>query len=69
MLAKRQPKEVKGMEISRRRFLAVSGAGAVLVAGRPLIAGHDGIVPTMVNAAATAEITAHALRRNITVLD
>jgi len=69
MLAKRQPKEVKGMEISRRRFLAVSGAGAVLVAGRPLIAGHDGIVPTMVNAAATAEITAHALRRNITVLE
>ena len=32
MLAKRQSKDVKGIEISRRHFLAVSGAGAALAA-------------------------------------
>jgi glyoxylase-like metal-dependent hydrolase (beta-lactamase superfamily II) len=69
MLTKRQSKDVKGKIFSRRHFLAMSGAGAALVAGRPLIAGEDGIVPTMVKAAAAAKITTHALRRNISVLE
>jgi glyoxylase-like metal-dependent hydrolase (beta-lactamase superfamily II) len=69
MLPKRQPKRVGEAEYSRRGFLAVAGAGALLLARRPLIAQKDGIVPTMVNAAAKAKIIAHPLRRNITVLE
>jgi len=69
MLLKRQPRDVEGMEISRRRFFAVAGVGAVLLARRPLIAGEEGIVPTMVNAAAKATIVTHPLRRNISVLE
>lgn len=69
MLPKRQPKRVGEAEDSRRGFLAAAGAGALLLARRPLIAQKDGIVPTMVNAAAKAKITAHPLRRNITVLE
>ena len=69
MLTKQQSKDVKREMFSRRHFLAMSGAGAALVAGRPVIAGHDGIVPTMLKAAAAAKITTHTLRRNITVLE
>jgi len=69
MLRKRQSKDVEGMQISRRRFFAVSGVGAVLLARRPLIAAEDGIVPTMVNAAAKAKIVTKTLRRNISVLE
>jgi len=69
MLPKRQPKRVGEAEYSRSGFLAVAGAGALLLARRPLIAQKDGIVPTMVNAAAKAKIIAHPLRRNITVLE
>ena len=58
-----------GIEISRRRFIAVSGGGAVLLAGRPLIALKGGIVPTMVDAAAKATIVTRTLRRNISVLE
>jgi glyoxylase-like metal-dependent hydrolase (beta-lactamase superfamily II) len=38
-------------------------------ARRPLIAAEDGIVPTMVNAAAKAKIVTKTLRRNISVLE
>src|SRR4029077_7097046 len=69
MLRKRQPKDVEGIEFSRRRFLAVSGIGAVLLARRPLIAAEDGIVPPMRNAAAKAKIVTKTLRRNISVLE
>ena len=36
---------------------------------RPLFAEGDGIVPTMVNAAAKAKISVHPIRRNISVLE
>ncbi len=65
MLPVRRP-NVEGREISRRRFL--TAAGALLLAGRRLN-GDDGIVPTMVNAAAKAKIISHPVRRNITVLE
>ena len=65
MLPVRRP-NVEGRGISRRRFL--TAAGALLLAGRRLNA-DDGIVPTMVNAAAKAKIISHPLRRNITVLE
>ncbi len=57
--------------ISRRRLLAMAGlyAGGTLAARRPLIAEAEGVVPTMVHAAAKAKITVHPLRRNISVLE
>ncbi|QOY85904.1 MBL fold metallo-hydrolase [Paludibaculum fermentans] len=57
--------------ITRRRMLAVAGTamGAALTAGSPLLALEDGIVPTMVNAAAKAKIVVQPLRRGITVLE
>ncbi len=57
--------------MSRRGFLAAAGfsaAGAALLGPRPLFGG-EGIVPTMVNAAAKAKITVQPLRRNISVLE
>ncbi len=45
-----------------------SASAATLIPGR-LLAQDDGIVPTMVKAAASAKITVHALRRNISVLE
>ncbi len=57
-------------KISRRHFLAVAGvsSGAALLARRSLFAEEQGIVPTMINAAAVAKIEVQPLRRNITVL-
>ncbi len=57
--------------ISRRRLLALAGfsAGAALLARRTLFAKEEGIVPTMVDAAAKAKITVHPVRRNISVLE
>lgn len=57
--------------ISRRRVLEMAGlsAGATLFAYPPLLAAEEGIVPTMVNAAAQATITIHPVRRNISVLE
>jgi glyoxylase-like metal-dependent hydrolase (beta-lactamase superfamily II) len=69
MLLTQQEKGVEGMQISRRRFLAVSGVGAVLFARRPLLAAAGGIVPTMINAAASAKIVTRTLRRNVSVLE
>lgn len=56
---------------SRRDFLELAGlsAGAVLLARQRLFADEQGIVPTMVNAAAKAKITVQRLRRNISVLE
>src|SRR5258708_37537005 len=55
--------------LSRRRFIAAAGLGAATVcAPRLLFAQETGIVPTMFNDAARAEIEVHPLRRNISVL-
>lgn len=58
-------------KVSRRQVLAVVGvsAGAALFARRPLLAKDEGIVPTMVNAAAKAKIETQTVRRNISVLE
>jgi glyoxylase-like metal-dependent hydrolase (beta-lactamase superfamily II) len=63
--------QTESFEISRRRLFAMAGisAGAALFVRRPLFANEEGIVPTMVNAAAKAKISAQPLRRNITVLE
>jgi glyoxylase-like metal-dependent hydrolase (beta-lactamase superfamily II) len=63
--------QIESFGISRRRLLAVAGfsAGATLLARRPLLANEEGIVPTMVNAAAKAKISVHPIRRNISVLE
>lgn len=57
--------------ISRRHFLALAGAtaGAAVSSQRSLFASTEGIVPTMVNAAAKAKITVQPIRRNISVLE
>jgi len=57
--------------ISRRRFLAAAGltTSAAVLARRSLLAAKEGIVPTMVNAAAKAKITVQPIRRNISVLE
>jgi glyoxylase-like metal-dependent hydrolase (beta-lactamase superfamily II) len=49
--------------------MAGISAGATLLARRPLFAKEKGIVPTMVDAAAKAEIIVHPVRRNISVLE
>ena len=56
---------------SRRKFFELAGAsaGAALLSRRRLFADEQGIVPTMVNAAAKAKITVQPLRRNISVLE
>ncbi|MEO8662603.1 MAG: MBL fold metallo-hydrolase, partial [Bryobacteraceae bacterium] len=63
--------ETESTRLSRRRLLALAGgyAGATLLMRRPLFANDDGIVPTMVNAAAKAKISVHPIRRNISVLE
>lgn len=63
-------KHMESPHITRRSILAAGAAiGTALAAGRPLLALEDGIVPTMVNAAAKAKIDVHPLRRGITVLE
>jgi glyoxylase-like metal-dependent hydrolase (beta-lactamase superfamily II) len=56
---------------SRRRFIATVGLSSSVVPlfPRRLSAKDDGIVPTMVRAAANAKITVQPLRRNISVLE
>ena len=63
--------QAESIRISRRRLLAVAGlsAGATLLVRRPLFVNENGIVPTMVNAAARAKIVVHPVRRNISVLE
>lgn len=63
--------QIQPIRISRRRLLALAGvsAGATLLVRRSLFAEDDGIVPTMINAAAKAKITVHPIRRKISVLE
>lgn len=58
-------------DLSRRKFIAVAGSAAGVVAFAPgfLFAQNKGIVPTMIDAAAKATIKTYSLRRNISVLD
>ena len=64
-------KPIEATRISRRRLLTAAGvsAGATLLSTRPLFGKEDGIVPTMINAAAKAKITVQPIRRNISVLE
>jgi glyoxylase-like metal-dependent hydrolase (beta-lactamase superfamily II) len=64
-------KQAESIRISRRRLFAMAGlsVGATLLARRSLFAKEEGIVPTMVNAAAKAKISTQPLRRNISVLE
>jgi glyoxylase-like metal-dependent hydrolase (beta-lactamase superfamily II) len=57
--------------LSRRRMLAMAGfsMSAALFRVRAPAAAKEGIVPTMVHAAAVAKITTSPLRRNISVLE
>ena len=57
--------------LSRRNFIAVTGSAAAAVAFAPrfLFADSKGIVPTMIDEAAKAQITTYPLRRNISVLE
>lgn len=57
--------------LSRRGFMAAAGisAGAVFLPGHELPTVGDGVVPTMVRAAATTKIKVQPLRRNISVLE
>lgn len=56
---------------TRRDLLRTAGLsfGTALLSRRTLFATNDGVVPTMVNAAAKAKITTHAVRQNISVLE
>src|SRR5262245_37766523 len=58
--------------ITRRRFIISSGFGVAAAAFAPrlLFAQHkQGIVPTMIDAAAKTTIETHPIRRNISVLE
>lgn len=56
---------------SRRRFITrISiSAGAAILGSRETFAESEGIVPTMVNAAAKSKIRIQAVRRNISILE
>jgi glyoxylase-like metal-dependent hydrolase (beta-lactamase superfamily II) len=57
-------------DISRRLFaVAAISVGAGLIGRRQLFAKDEGIVPTMVNAAAKAKISIQPIGRNISVLE
>ena len=63
-------KHTEAIDKSRRLFsMAVISVGAALIARRQLFAKDEGIVPTMVNAAAKAKISIEPIRRNISVLE
>lgn len=64
-------KRAEATGVTRRDLLRLAGlsAGAALLARQPLIATENGVVPTMVNAAAKAKIVIHPIRRNISVLE
>ena len=63
-------KHTEAIDKSRRLFsMAVISVGAALIGRRQLFAKDEGIVPTMVNAAAKAKISIQPIRRNISVLE
>ena len=64
-------KQAESIGMSRRCLVAIAGlsVGATLLARRRLFANEDGIVPTMVSAAAKAKISTKPLRGNITILE
>ena len=64
-------REVESNTISRRQLLKATAVstGVALLGRRQLFATEEGIVPTMVNAAAKAKINVQPLRRNISVLE
>ena len=64
-------REVESNTISRRQLLKATTVctGVALLGRRQLFATEEGIVPTMVNAAAKAKINVQPLRRNISVLE
>jgi glyoxylase-like metal-dependent hydrolase (beta-lactamase superfamily II) len=63
-------KHNESIDISRRHFaVAAISVGAALIGRRKLFAKDEGIVPTMVDAAAKAEISIQPIRRNISVLE
>ena len=61
----------RSLFVSRRRFLTSVGAGITVSIITPhlLFAQKKGIVPTMIDDAARAEIQTHTLRRNLSVID
>jgi len=61
--------EIEPARISRRSLFAMAGFSATFVARRRLFAKQEGIVSTMVDAAAKAKISIHPIRRNIAVLE
>jgi len=63
--------EFERNRFSRRRLLAMAGfsTGGLLFRNRAFGAEKEGIVPTMVHAAAIAKITVTPVRRNISVLE
>jgi glyoxylase-like metal-dependent hydrolase (beta-lactamase superfamily II) len=63
-------KQTEPIKILRRHLLALAGfsVGAKLLA-RPLLSNELNLVPTMINAAAKAKISAQPIRRNISVLE
>jgi len=63
--------QAQSSRTSRRRLLALAGisTAATVLTRRALFAEEEGVVPTMINAAAKAKITVHRLRRNISVLE
>jgi glyoxylase-like metal-dependent hydrolase (beta-lactamase superfamily II) len=63
--------EVEQNGLSRRRMLAIAAisTGSALFRSRAFGWEKEGIVPTMVNAAAVAKITVTPVRRNISVLE
>jgi glyoxylase-like metal-dependent hydrolase (beta-lactamase superfamily II) len=62
---------IRSSSVSRRRFLAVAGVGVANATFAPYLLfaqEKKGIVPTMIDSAATATIETHPTRRNISVL-
>lgn len=57
--------------LSRRRFIVLASQSVAAIAFAPsfVVAEKKGIVPTMIDSAAKAEIVSYTLRRNISVLE
>ena len=63
-------KQTESTNISRRHLLALAGLSvAAKLLARPPLSNELKLVPTMINAAAKAKISAQPIRRNISVLE